>query len=379
VIIYLTYNDPPTGVYWSQVTDVVAHLNTLDAGRVRLVALVSPRGFRATRRAIRQRMPDAWVLPMVPGVRNWRANARWVAMLCRLLRPTGIMARGVLATWMALRARERGLLKRVAFDGRGAYAAEWEEYRIVDDDALIAGFRPLEQEAVRDSDFRLAVSQALVDHWRERYGYQGDRHVVVPCTLGHDLLGEAPAMEDHALRTELGWEEQDVVLAYSGSTAGWQSFSLLEELLAPLLERDPRVRVLFLSRHDPHVEALAQRHPGRIAQRWVRHDEVRATLMSCDHGLLVREDTITNQVASPTKFAEYLSAGLPVIISGGIGDFPAMVGSEDLGVVYRSGQPLPPLVRPDPLQRRRLMNFAQRQFAKSTYDAAYRALLEELA
>ena len=63
--------------------------------------------------------------------------------------------------------RDRGLVKRVCFDGRGAYAAEWEEYRIIDDDALIAQFRPLESEAVNKSDFRIAVSHALVAHWRE--------------------------------------------------------------------------------------------------------------------------------------------------------------------------------------------------------------------
>ena len=27
MILYLTYNDQPSGVYWSQVTDVVNHLN----------------------------------------------------------------------------------------------------------------------------------------------------------------------------------------------------------------------------------------------------------------------------------------------------------------------------------------------------------------
>ena len=378
MILYLTYNDAPSGVYWSQVTDVVAHLNTLGGQPVRLVALVSPRGFKASRLAIRKRLPDAVVLPMVPKARNWRHNARILALLCRLLKPSGIMARGVFATWMALRMRERGLTKRVCFDGRGAYAAEWEEYRLVDDDKLIAEFRPTERRAVLEADVRLAVSEALVEHWRERYGYQGNAHVVIPCTLGRELLKPVDA-DVQAIRTELGWGMDDLVLVYSGSTAGWQSFALLEELLAPLLGADPSCRVLFLSREDPHAEALAQRFPGQVAQRWLDHKAVRGVLAACNAGLLVREGTITNRVASPTKFAEYLSAGLPVLISEGLGDFSRLVEEEDLGWVFRPGKVVPEPQRLAPYERERLVHFAERHFTKEAFADAYRALLKVLA
>ncbi|HRO41179.1 MAG TPA: hypothetical protein PLZ25_14815, partial [Flavobacteriales bacterium] len=98
MILFLTYNDQPSGVYWSQVCDVVAHLNTLGGPRVRLVALVSARDYFGIRRKIRAHSPDAIVLPMVPRMKRWRANAALVSWACRWFRPTGIMARGVLAT-----------------------------------------------------------------------------------------------------------------------------------------------------------------------------------------------------------------------------------------------------------------------------------------
>jgi hypothetical protein len=376
VILYLTHNDPPTGVYWSQVTDVVRHMDALGGGRMRLLALVSGRGYLRTRRAIRRRLPGAHVVPMVPRASNWRMNTLLVEAACRAARPSGIMARGVFATWMALRMRQRGLVRRVVFDARGAYAAEWTEYRLVDDDRLIAQVAELERKAVLESDARLAVSEALVRHWREAYQYEGRDHVVVPCTLGDDVLADAEP--DDLLRPSLGWSEDDLVLVYSGSTAGWQSFALLEALLEPLLAADPRVRTLFLSRNDPHVQRLAQRHPGRVAQRWVDHGRVRSVLAACDAGLLVREDTVTNRVASPTKFGEYLSAGLPVIISEGLGDFSALVEEEDLGWVSRAGTS-PPVRKLDALDRARLRNFALRHFTKAAYNHAYLRLKAALA
>lgn len=377
MIIFLTYNDQPTGVYWSQVTDVVAHLNGLGGPPVRLVALVSLRGFRTNRRKIRAHSPDALVLPMLPRMRHWRANTAWVSWACRRLHPTGIMARGVLATWMALRLRERGRVQKVCFDARGAYAAEWEEYRIIDDDALIGLFREVEHDAIAGSDIRLAVSQALVGHWRDRYGYQGTEQVVIPCALAASHLSGAD--DGGAMRLSLGYGPDDVVLAYSGSAAGWQSFALLEHTIGAILSAQPQVKVLFLSPPDAAIEALSGAWPGRIQRTWVKPAEVHATLGACDQALLLREDTVTNRVASPTKFAEYLACGLPVLISEHIGDFSAAVADEKLGTVLREGDGPPVLARPTPDERKRLRAFALAHYTKAAYNTAYRRILEVLA
>ncbi|HMQ76284.1 MAG TPA: hypothetical protein PKE21_09745 [Flavobacteriales bacterium] len=370
MLLYLTYNDQPSGVYWSQVTDVVEHLNTLGGPKVRLVALVSGRDFLRTRRKIKAHSPSAWVLPMVPTMKRWKANTALVAWVCRLLRPTGLICRGPFATWMALRLRERGLTRKVCFDGRGAYAAEWEEYRIIDDDALIAQFRPLEQEAVNASDMRIAVSQALVGHWRERYGYTGDAHVVIPCTLGKEVervVVRAKERKDDTIR-----------LVYSGSTAGWQSFDLLKPLLTQVLDAQPNARVLFLSKRDANNSALEAAYPGRVEVKWLDHAQVAAALAECDHGIMVRERTITNCVASPTKFAEYLSSGLRVITNVGLGDLSELVARHDLGAVVEAGSPLPALKQVSPAERQRLRAFALRHFTKQAYDASYRRVLQLL-
>lgn len=377
VIIYLTYNDAPSGVYWSQVTEVVDQLNDLGDAHVRLVAFVSARGFRDTRRSIKQHSPAAWVLPMVPTMRFWRWNMVLFTFVCMWFRPSGIMARGVFGTWMAQRAKAMGLTRKVCFDARGAYAAEWEEYRLIDDDALIAQFRPLEHAAVHASDMRLAVSHALVAHWAERYAWQGGEYVVVPCTLGKDHKRVDRPVSDHA-KTTAG-QEQEVVLVYSGSTAVWQSFQLLNDLLGALLSSQQYVRVLFLSRPDPNNAALQARFPGRVDVRWVGANEVGGLLAACDLGLLIREDTITNRVASPTKFAEYLAAGLPVVISPHIGDFSAYVSANDLGVVLGATNALPTLRPTDQHVARRMQDHAYTHLGKSAFTREYERVLKVLS
>lgn len=370
MILYFTYNDQPSGVYWSQVTDVVAYLNTLGKGRVRLVALVSLHGFRATRSAIRAHSPDAIVLPMVPRMKRWRMNTAVLALVCRWLRPKAIICRGVMTTWMALRMRDKGLTKRVCFDGRGAYAAEWEEYRIIDDQALIHQFAPLEREAVQRSDFRIAVSEALVGYWQERYAYAGREHVVIPCTLADEAVRQQAGPSDHA-------DHGPVKLVYAGSSAGWQSFALLRDLLMPLLAQDPRVQVLFLTKRDASITALEEAFPGRVSCAWLSPKEVGAVLAEQDLGILLREDTMTNRVSSPTKFAEYLAAGLPVLISPHIGDFSAFVRQHNAGVVVGpSGAP--PLTPTSATEKARLNELARQRFTKPAHRPSYERLLGTL-
>lgn len=377
MIIYLTYNDAPSGVYWSQVTQVVDHLNGMGRDRVRLVAFVSGRGFGATKQRIKQHAPNAWVLPMVPKMRFWRWNLFLFSLVCLRFRPSGIMARGVFATWMAQRARAIRLTRKVCFDGRGAYAAEWEEYRLIDDDALIAQFRPLEMAAVQGSDMRLAVSQALVEHWAQRYHWRGAEFVVVPCTLGSGhKIAERTAESSPGANGASG---RDVTLVYSGSTAGWQSFALLSELLDGLLTAQPQVKVLFLSKPDPNNAALQAKFPDRVAVRWAEADEVGGILARCDMGLLIREDSITNRVASPTKFAEYLAAGLPVLISPWIGDFSRAVEEHGLGAVHRPDGALPQLRPTDAHTACRMQSYARAHLTKAAFGPAYGRILEALA
>ena len=201
--------------------------------------------------------------------------------------------------------------------------------------------------------------------------------MVIPCTLGNTQVPEV-AHDREARRHELGFASDDVVLVYAGSTAGWQSFGLLESLLSGIMDRQPKVKVLFLSKADANNQLLADRYPDRVQVEWLDPADVQRTLQACDHGILVREDTITNRVASPTKFAEYLNAGLPVMISEGLGDFSALVREERLGQVIESGQ-FPVLASVAAEERQRLRAFAKERFSKGAFAKEYTTLLRQLS
>ena len=95
---------------------------------------------------------------------------RFILLMVLLL--TGernIIARNVLACKMAIQLKKILKLK-VCFDGRGAIAAEWNEYNVVPFPEWKQLIHQWEKQCVVDSDWRIAVSSELVRYWNERYG-----------------------------------------------------------------------------------------------------------------------------------------------------------------------------------------------------------------
>ncbi len=370
-ILYLTYNDAPSGIYAGQVADVCRFLSEEMKYDVHLLAFVSVRGYRKSRSEIRALYPRATVLPMAPKAKNWRWNkpALWLSLL--RLRPDVVLARGPFAASMALDFREK--VKKVCFDGRGAYAAELNEYDVVPDERVKAEVEAIERRVVLECDARLAVTQELVNYWKERFGYSGNAHVVIPCTLNSRAFPSAPSPERMRLaRAKMGLTDGDILLIYSGSAAGWQSLELADRLLLPLMEEHPHLHVLFLVKSMPAMEA-AKKYPGRVSSKWLKPAEVAATLEAGDYGWLVREESTTNKVASPVKFAEYLAAGLAVIISPGLGDYPAFVREHHAGMIA-DGQALK--LKPVSIEEKmRLHRLAMGSFVKQVYREQYLKLL----
>ena len=54
---------------------------------------------------------------------------------------------------------------------------------------------------------------------------------------------------------------------------------------------------------------------GSFEIDYVESDELAQRIQNCKYGFVVREDTIINQVATPTKFSNYLSNGIIPIFS----------------------------------------------------------------
>ncbi|MBS1637259.1 MAG: hypothetical protein JST26_15170 [Bacteroidetes bacterium] len=368
-MIYLTYNDQPSGIFTSQVTDVVNYLNAIGSKKVRLVALISVRQFRGNKTKIKSVCPGAIVLPMFPKASSWKLNLYTLYILCLFLKPDRIMARGVFATQLALKLRELKRTSKVIFDARGAYAAELNEYNVVSSPKLKQQISSLEKDALLRSDAQLAVSNALVEYWKKEYHFSGQNHVVIPCTLSRYFEFEFPTLEHIAeLRTALLFDPSDIIYIYSGSSAGWQSFELVDDHLYRLMSSNASIKLIILAHNFDEKYKIYQHFRERLLVKHVTQQEVKNYLLAADHGILFREQSVTNLVASPVKYAEYLSCGLKVMISDNLGDYSSFSKEHNLlsGAVERTTYE----------EKKRIHELAMRFFLKIDYKQHYLRLLE---
>jgi hypothetical protein len=323
---FLTYNDAPDGIYMSQVIDVCRFWEDTFNEKTQLISIISLRNFVPNKKKIQQAWKNSTVIPMFPGIGNWKITTA----LLRLTMPSekgNVIGRGVFATLMALQCKT---FSKVCFDARGAYAAEWEEYLKIYSPGLAKNMGQLEKEALLSSHSQIAVSNKLVEYWKYSYGYNQSTNSVIPCTLKSSLNIGYNLTESNKIRQELNIEQTDILLAYAGSSAEWQSFNILEEHITKAFNANNKLKLLMLCK--PNVaQKLIQQFPGRVIQKWIEPTEVQAYLLAADYGLLIREESVTNKVSSPVKFAEYLAAGLPVIISKHIGDYSSFVQEKNCG------------------------------------------------
>jgi len=378
-MIYLTYNDPPSGIYSSQVIDVCDFLNKKADANIRLLAIISLKNFNKNKNKILIEFPTAIVLPMFPGVQNWKWNYALLFFVFVFMGKHSVIARGPFAASLALGLKKIGLVKSVCFDARGAYDAEFNEYDVAQNKNLNRDIFKIEERSVLSSDYRMAVSNMLVTYWKAKFGYKKNDHVIIPCTVNSRSSLKLPDENAfNAKKKSLGFLNEDIVFVYSGSSAGWQSFKLMDEFLYKEMHSNKNIKVLFLGNKIPSDMRIVSEFRQRVIVKWLSNDEVFAALACCDYGLLIRESSITNKVSSPVKFAEYLASGIKVIISQGIGDYSEFVKGHDCGYVLNTSDVelnFPAISFKD---RAVCVDIASKDFSKHTYLNEYRSVITNL-
>jgi hypothetical protein len=74
--------------------------------------------------------------------------------------------------------------------------------------------------------------------------------------------------------------------------------------------------MIFLT-NAPEINSLVNKYQipaDKIRIRSAKYADIEKYYHAADFGLLIRDNTVTNKSAAPTKFSEYLNAGLSIII-----------------------------------------------------------------
>jgi glycosyltransferase involved in cell wall biosynthesis len=104
-------------------------------------------------------------------------------------------------------------------------------------------------------------------------------------------------------------------------------------------KKNRRLHFLWLTpaKHDRLRSLMASRGIGErdYTVLAAMPAEVPSYLSAADAGLAFIKPCLSKLASSPTKYAEYLGCGLPLIINAGIGDSDALITEERAGALVR--------------------------------------------
>ncbi len=165
----------------------------------------------------------------------------------------------------------------------------------------------------------------------------GDRPVeVIPCCV--DLKRFESANEDsrREIRELLGIGNR-YTIAYVGAFGGWYLTEETADFLAAAKIKYPDLFALILTQSDPEVirPLLLQRGfaENEFFVSRVPSAEIPKYLSAADSALSFIKNCYSKQASSPTKNAEYLACGLPIIANTGIGDTDRQTSEDGSGIL----------------------------------------------
>lgn len=282
--------------------------------------------------------------------------------------PAILHVRSDVPALMAWRARRRTGGK-LLYDIRGFYADERVEGGLWRPGGLLYRLaKRWERRFFSDAEAVVTLTRASVPQLRSWTGGRPVPIEVIPTCVDVERFGDRPGRPGgpHAV--------------WVGSIGTWYRFDLAARLAAALA-----LPLTVITRQTDLARSLLDGHPAEV--RRASPDEVPQELFAGDVGLCLIVSCFSKTASAPTRFAEYLAAGMPVVATPEVGDMESVVADHQVGVVLRSEdqgsiEEAARQVRAlaaDPEAQRRCRRVARELFDVNSGAAGYAELYRSLA
>ena len=242
-------------------------------------------------------------------------------------------------------AAKRQLKTKFLFDMRGLWADErvdgglWNLKNPVF--SLIYNFfKKKEKEFFREADACISLTlngKNEIDSWFPLN--KKPKIEIIPCAVDTEIFNSKVVnlIESKALKASLNKDNKKMIV-YLGSLGTWY---MLEEMLDFFIQlnRKNDWLFLFLTREEKVLKET-------LKCKGIPMDQIRITeapraqiplyLSICKAGLFFIKPSYSKISSSPTKQAELMSMGVPVIVNSKVGDTAEIVIEHNAGVVNRS-------------------------------------------
>ena len=239
---------------------------------------------------------------------------------------------------------------KVLFDMRGLWVDErvdgdiWKLDNSVDA-SIFKLYKHVESNLLLSASHIVALTERVLP---ELYKLSPDMSApitVIPCCADFEHFILPTAKQRMATRKELGLPENAFVLSYLGSLGTWYMLEEMLQLFGQAATERKDVHFLLITKdwreeHEALIIALGLSHlRTRIHVYEAKRDQVPSFIGCSDLMLSFIKPAYSKIASSPTKIAEALAVGVPVVSNAGIGDIDDMTARLKAGAVIDLDKP----------------------------------------
>ncbi len=279
-------------------------------------------------------------IPMISQAKNF-FNLKKLVKKQLKNKDTILHGRSYLPALIGLQLKQKFKTKYI-FDMRGFWADERIDgniWRLKNPmhKILYAYFKRKEIEIIENADYIVALTNNAkkeIESWKLK---KTPPIQIIPCCADIDHFKIAEKEEKIVNRQKLNIKENTLVIGYLGSLGTWYMQNEMLDFFVELKKVKPSCVFLFVT-NDNEINirkeaALKNIESNSIIVKSAKRNEVPAFISCFNFGLFFIKPLYSKKGSSPTKLAELLACGVPVITNTGIGDVDEIISANNCGIL----------------------------------------------
>ncbi len=353
-VIFISYDGMTDPLGQSQVLPYIIELGKRGY-QFHLVSCEKPANFKLHADKIKAICEEAGIkwhpleyedeIPVLSSVMNVRKISKAIKNLCGKYDVKMIHSRSYIPAIPTLRFKRKYGVKFL-FDMRGFWPDERVDGGIWNlkkshFKQVYKYFKKKEVEFIKEADYIISLTEKakeIIYNW-EYVDTQKVKIEVIPCCADLELFSPSKIDTNHVsnFKRDLSISERDFIVTYLGSIGSWYMLDEMMEFFLKLKEKKSNAKFLFITKDNPDVIMNCAKK--------LKVDKDDIIIQPCERSFLPSllslsavsiffiKPAFSKQASSPTKMAELIGMGIPIICNANVGDSDVIVRSEKVGIV----------------------------------------------
>lgn len=161
---------------------------------------------------------------------------------------------------------------------------------------------------------------------------------IIPCCA--DVNHFVISSDKVNIKQKLSIPDNSYVVGYLGSLGTWYMLNEMLDFFVELQKKKPSSILFFITNDDEKeiLKAVEAKNinTSSIIIKSAKRNEVPVYISCLDIGLFFIKPLYSKKGSSPTKLAELLACGIPIIANAGIGDVDEIISDTNCGILVSS-------------------------------------------